>query len=95
LNVGGISKIVNYVNTVYMVLSVGLDWFVIVGNLYIMFGITLNVLELVLYMFEVEWHYVDMSSYLLLFFLWLGVYQTIVIIYKCMESELWVYVIVY
>jgi hypothetical protein len=54
LNVGGISKIVNYVNTVYMVLSVGLDWFVIVGNLYIMFGITLNVLELVLYMFEVE-----------------------------------------
>lgn len=68
MNVGGISKIVNYVNIVYMVLSVELDWFVIVDNLYIMFGITLNILEFVLYMFEVKWHYVDMSSYLLLFF---------------------------
>jgi hypothetical protein len=28
--------------------------FVIVGNLYVMFGITLNVLKFVLYMFEVE-----------------------------------------
>jgi len=54
LNVGGISKFVNDVNTVYMVLSVGLDRFVIVGNLYIMFGITLNVLEFVLYMFGIE-----------------------------------------
>jgi hypothetical protein len=53
-NVGGISKFVNDVNTVYMVLSVGLDRFVIVGNLYIMFRITLNVLEFVLYMFRVE-----------------------------------------
>jgi hypothetical protein len=47
-NVGGISKFVNDVNTVYMVLSVGLDRFVIVGNLYIMFRITLNVLEFVM-----------------------------------------------
>jgi hypothetical protein len=44
LNVGGISKFVNDVNTVYMVLSVVLDRFVIIGNLYIMFGITLIVL---------------------------------------------------
>ncbi len=54
LNVGGISKFVNDVNTVYMVLSVVLDRFVIIGNLYIMFGITLTVLEFVLYMFGVE-----------------------------------------
>jgi hypothetical protein len=54
LNVGGISKFVNYVNIVYMVLFVGLDWFVVVGNLYIMFGITLNILQFVLYMFRVE-----------------------------------------
>jgi hypothetical protein len=54
LNVGGISKFVNDVNIVYMILSVGLDQFVIVGNLYIMFGITLTVLEFVLYMFGVE-----------------------------------------
>jgi hypothetical protein len=53
-NVGGISKFVNDVNTVYMVLSVGLDRFVIVGYLYIMFRITLNVLEFVLYMFRVD-----------------------------------------
>jgi hypothetical protein len=37
-----------------MILSVRLDRFVNVGNLYIMFGITLNVLKLVLYMFGVE-----------------------------------------
>jgi len=56
LNVGVISKFVNEsndVNTVYVVLLVGLDQFVIVGNLYIMFGITLTVLEFVLYMFGV------------------------------------------
>jgi hypothetical protein len=33
----GISKFVNDVNIVHMILSVGLDRFVIVGNLYIMF----------------------------------------------------------
>jgi hypothetical protein len=57
LNVGVISKFVNEsndVNTVYVVLLVGLDQFVIVGNLYIMFEITLNVLGFVLYMFRVE-----------------------------------------
>jgi hypothetical protein len=54
LNVDGISKFVNDVNTVHMVLSVGFDRFVIVRNLYIMFGITLNVLGFVLYMFRVE-----------------------------------------
>jgi hypothetical protein len=53
-NVGGISKFVNDVNTVYMVLLVGLDRFVIIGNLYIMFRITLNILKFVLYMFRVE-----------------------------------------
>jgi hypothetical protein len=53
-NVGGISKFVNDVNTIHMVLSIGLDRFVIVGNLSIMFGITLNVLEFVLYMFRIE-----------------------------------------
>jgi hypothetical protein len=38
-----------------MILSAGLDQFVIVGNFYIMFGITLNVSdEFVLYMFGVE-----------------------------------------
>jgi len=52
--VGGISKFVNDVNIIYMVLSVELDRFVIVGNLYIMFGITLNVLEFELYIFGVE-----------------------------------------
>jgi hypothetical protein len=35
LNVGEISKFVNDVNIVYMILSVGLNRFVIVGNLYI------------------------------------------------------------
>jgi hypothetical protein len=49
-----VSKFVNNVNIVYMILSVRLDRFVNVGNLYIMFGITLNVLKLVLYMFGVE-----------------------------------------
>jgi hypothetical protein len=33
LNVDGISKFVNNVNTVYIVLSVGLNRFLIVGNL--------------------------------------------------------------
>jgi hypothetical protein len=37
-----------------MILLAGLDRFVIVGNLYIMFGITLNVLEFELYIFGVE-----------------------------------------
>jgi hypothetical protein len=37
LNVDGISKFVNDLNTVHMVLSVGFDRFVIVRNLYIMF----------------------------------------------------------
>jgi hypothetical protein len=88
LNVGVISKFVNEsndVNTVYVVLLVGLDQFVIVGNLYIMFEITLNVLGFVLYMFGVEGHYIDMSSYLLLFCLCLSVHQAIVIVYECME----------
>jgi len=54
LNVGGISKFVNDINIVYIVLSVGLNRFLIVENLYIMFGITLNALGFVLYMFRVE-----------------------------------------
>jgi hypothetical protein len=37
VNVGGISNFVNDVLIVYMIISVGIDWFVIVGNLYIMF----------------------------------------------------------
>jgi hypothetical protein len=48
LNVGGKSKFINYVNNVHIVLSAGLDQFVIVGNSYIMFGITLNALRFVL-----------------------------------------------
>jgi hypothetical protein len=54
LNVGRISKFVNDVNIGYMVLSIGLNRFVIVGNLCIMFRITLNILGFVLYMFGVE-----------------------------------------
>jgi hypothetical protein len=53
LNVSGISKFVNYVNTVHMVLLVVLDRFIIVGNLYIMFGITLKVFGFVLFMLGV------------------------------------------
>jgi hypothetical protein len=37
VNIGGVSNFVNDVSIVYMILSVGLDRFVIVGNLYIMF----------------------------------------------------------
>jgi hypothetical protein len=55
VNVGEVSNFVNDVNIVYMILSVGLDRLLIVGNLYILcFEITLNVLEFVLYMFGVE-----------------------------------------
>lgn len=53
LNVSGISKFVNYVNTVHMVLSVEFDRFIIEGNLYITFGITLNVFGFVLFMLGV------------------------------------------
>jgi hypothetical protein len=63
LNVSGISKFVNYVNTVHMVLLVVLDRFIIVGNLYIIFGITMKVFGFVLFMLGVGWQYIDTSSY--------------------------------
>jgi hypothetical protein len=48
LNVRDNIEVCIYIDTVHMVLLVGLVRFVIVGNLYIMFGLTLNVLEFVL-----------------------------------------------